>query len=267
MKTLLSCLFLLVGLAGCGFGSHRTRDFPAVGQVTAITVKERDTSNLSPKITDSARISQIVAFVDSHREGWYVPSYGIPVPNESVEFYNGTEFKGSFGVGKNFLETQRDGGFYSQDATPDEVSSFLALLAPTSGSQVARTHNLDGDFKILDSVEQLPASVKDAFATLAHQSQFEMADPGHDFQVTDVITHEGLPSRRLIFAGISDKECFVHYERGGYGHSYYVVVFSTEPSKAAFIWGRALSKPAANISGLRSEILSKYGPPSSNLIY
>ncbi|HEV2422245.1 MAG TPA: hypothetical protein VGS59_11100 [Candidatus Acidoferrales bacterium] len=102
MKTLLSCLFLLVGLTACGFGSHRTRDFPALGQVTAITVKERGTSN--PKITDSARISQMVAFVDSHREGWYVPWYGIPVPDVSVEFYNGTEFKGSFGVGKSFRQ-------------------------------------------------------------------------------------------------------------------------------------------------------------------
>jgi hypothetical protein len=261
------CLLLVIGLAGCGFSSHRTRNFPAVGQVTAITVKGRDASNLPPKITDSARISQIVAFVDSHREGWYVPWYGIPVPSVSVEFYNGTEFKGSFGVGKNFLETQRDGGFYSHDATPGEVGRFLALLAQMSGSQVSGTHNLDGDFKILDSVEKLPASIKTAFAALTHQSQFDMADPGREFQVTDVIMHEGLPSRRLIFAGISDKECFVHYERGGYGHSYYVVVFSTEPSKATFIWGRALPKPAANIAGLRSEILSTYGPPGSNLTY
>jgi hypothetical protein len=267
VKNLLPCLFLSIVLTGCGFSSHRTRNFAAVGQVTAITVKGRDTSNLSQKITDSARISQIIAFVDSHREGWYVPWHGIPVPSVSVEFYKGTDLKGSFGVGKNFLETQRDGGFYSQDATPDEVSSFLALLAPPSSSQVAGGRNLDGDFKILDSVEQLPTSVKDAFAALTHQSRFEMADPGHDFQVTDVIRHEGLPWRRLIFAGISDKECFVHYERGGYGHSYYVVVFSTEPSKAAYIWGRALPKPAANVPELRSEILSKYGPPGSNLIY
>lgn len=267
MKIPLSCLLLLIGLAGCGFGSHRTRDFPALGQVTAITVKDRDTSNLSSKITAPARMSQIIAFVDSRREGWYAPWYGIPVPNVSVEFSNGTEFKGSFGVGKNFLETQRDGGFYSQDATPDEVSSFLALLAPTSGSRVARTHNLDGDFKILDSVEELPASIKTAFAVLTHQSQFEMADPRRDFQVTDVITHEGLPSRRLIFAGISNRECFVHYERGGRGHSYYVVVLSTEPSKARFIWGRALPKPAADIAGLRYAILSPHGPPGSNLTY
>jgi len=270
VKIRLSCLFLVIGLAGCGFGSHRTRPFPGMGQVTAITVRERDTSTLSSKITDSARISQIVAFVDSHREGWYAPWYGIPVPSVSIEFYNGTEFKGSFGVGKNFLEIQRDGGFYSQDATPDEVNRFFALLAPTSGSQVAGTehgHNLDGDFKILTSVEQLPASVKAAFAALTHQSQFEMADPGRDFQVTDVITHEGLPRRRLIFAGISDCDGFIHYEMGGGGHSFYVVVFSKEPFGETFMWGKALPTAAANIAELRSKIRSTYGPPSNSFTY
>ena len=268
MKIRLSCLFLLIELAGCGF--HRTRNFPALGQVTAITVRGSDASNLSAKITDSARISQIVAFADSHRIGWYTPWYGVPVPRVSIEFYEGTEFKGSFGVGKTFLETQRDGGFYSQDATSDEVSTFLALLPPTSGSQVAGIENgpnLDGDFKILSRVEELPESLKMAFAALAHQSQFEMADPGRDFQVTDVITHEGLPRRRLIFAGISDRDCFIQYEMGGRGHSFYVVVFSGGPSEATFMWGKALPTPAANIAEFRSQIHSTYGPPSGSLMH
>lgn len=230
-------------------------------------MKERDASNLSPKITDPARISQIIAFVDSHREGWHAPWYGIPVPSASVEFYDGTEFKGTFGVGKNFLETQRDGGFYSQDAAPGEVNEFLSLLAPMSGSQVAGTHNLDGDFKILDNVEQLPASIKDAFTAIAHEPRFEMADPGHDFQVTDVMTHEGLPRRRLIFAGISDRDCFIHYEMGGRGHSFLVVVFARGPSEARFTWGKALPTPAANIAELRSKVRSKYGPPNGSLTY
>ncbi len=241
-----------------------------MGQVTAIAVRESDASNPSPKITDSARISRIIAFVDSHREGWYTPWYGIPVPGVSIEFYNGTEFKGSFGVGKNFLEIQRDGGFYSQDATSDEVNSFLALLAPTPSSQATGTdnrHDLDGDFKILTSVEQLPASVKTAFAALAHQSKFEMADPSRDFQLTDVITHEGLPRRRLIFAGISDRDCFIHYEMGGYGHSFYVVVFSRASSGATFIWGKALSKPVRDLAELKSAGNDPHDLSKGSLVY
>lgn len=146
--------------------------------------------------------------------------------------------------------------------------TFLLIGLTTPASQVARTehgHNLDDHFKRIDAVEQLPASVKTAFAALTDQSQFEMADPGRHFQATDVITHEGLPRRRLIFAGISDRDCFIHYEMGGRGHSFYVVVFSKEPP--TFLWGKALTMPAANLPELRSKIRSTYGPPSSNLTY
>jgi hypothetical protein len=266
----LSCLFLSIGLTGCGFGSHRARSFPAMGTVSVITVSGSGASTLSPKITEPARISQIISFVDSHRGGWYTPWYGIRVPTVSIEFYNGTEFKGSFGVGKNFLETQRDGGFYSQDATPDELNRFLTFLAPTPASQAASTergHDLGDNFKIVDTVEQLPPSVKTAFAALTHQSQFEMADPGRDFQLTDVITHEGLPRRRLIFAGISDRDCFIHYEMGGYGHSFYVVVFSRASSGATFMWGKALSKPARDLAELRSAANDPHDLSNGSLVY
>ena len=221
-----------------GCSSHPIRNFPALGHVTTINVTDQDASGLSSSITDSAKISQITAFVDSHRSGWYQPWYGVPVPRVSVEFHNGTELEGSFGVGKNFLETQRDGNFYSQDATSDEVDGFLTLLGPTSNSppKAEKENDLDGDFKILTRVEQLPESVKTAFAALMHQPQFEMADPGRDFQVTDVITHQGLPRRRLIFAGLSDRECFIHYETGGRGHSFDLVVFSNAPSGATLVW-------------------------------
>jgi hypothetical protein len=191
------------------------------------------------------------------------------VPGVVIEFYNGTESKGSFGVGENFLETQRDGGFYSQDAAPDEVRSFLGLLAPKSDSQVVGAgngRNLDGDFKILTSVDMLPAQVKSAFTAIVHQSKFEMADPGRDFQLTDVITQEGLPRRRLIFAGISEKNCFLHYEMGGRGHSNYVVYFSRGPSGATFMWGESLTKRASNLTELRLEVYSAHDLPSGNFV-
>lgn len=268
MKTGLSCLFALIILVGCA--DPHTRDFSVLGPVTTINVTGSDASNLSPTITNSRTISQVVDFVDSHRTGWHTPWYGVPVPSVVIEFYNGTEFKGSFGVGKNFLETQRNGGFFSQSAAPDEVRGFLGLLAPKSDSQVARVESgrtLDDDFKILTSVEQLPTQVKSAFAALVHQPGFEMADPGRDFQVTDVITRKGLPRRRLIFAGISDKECFLHYEMGGRGHSYYVVVFSREPSDATLMWGEALPKPTANLAELRLSVYATNGPATSDLTF
>ena len=79
------------------------------------------------KITDPQQVSQIVAFVDSHRTGWTKPWQGIPVPAVTAECFDGTMFKGSFGAGNGFFETQREGGFFSQNASPSELHRFLDL--------------------------------------------------------------------------------------------------------------------------------------------
>lgn len=171
--------------------------------------------------------------------------------------------EGSFGVGKYFLETQRDGGFYSQQASAAAVNTFLGLVLDKPDLQTMKAgnvHHLNGTFKIITTTNLLPAQIKSAFAGLIHDSRFEMADPGQEFQLTDVITREGLPSRRLVFGGLSERECFMHYERGGYSHSYYVVVFSTAPSNTRFLWGEALCNPAKDLPELRSEVSATIGP-------
>lgn len=99
-----------------------------LGQVTSVNVVGHDGSKPFIKVTDPQKVSRIVDFVDSHRTGWIKPPYGIPVPTVSAEFYNGTAFKGSFGAGNAFFETQREGGFFSQSTSSREVHSFLDLL-------------------------------------------------------------------------------------------------------------------------------------------
>lgn len=123
MKVLAS-FFILTALVGC---KGQTRAFPVLGPVTVVTIVGRDGSRPISTISDAQSISQIVAFVDSHRTSWGTPWYGIPVPVLTAEFYNGTDFKGSFGVGENFLETQRDGGFFSQSASAKEIQCFFDL--------------------------------------------------------------------------------------------------------------------------------------------
>ncbi len=56
---------------------------------------------------------------------WRSPWFGIPVPIVEVQFFDGQQGKGSFGVGKDFFETQREGGFFSKGASPSEVASFF----------------------------------------------------------------------------------------------------------------------------------------------
>jgi hypothetical protein len=99
-----------------------------LGQVTSVNVVGHDHSKPFTKVTDPQKVSQIVAFVDSHRTGWIKPWYGIPVPVVTAEFFNGTAFKGSFDAGNAFFETQREGGFFSQSTSSREVHSFLGLL-------------------------------------------------------------------------------------------------------------------------------------------
>ena len=248
--------------AGCGTGG--LRELPVLGSVT--TVKVKFGSHLLLQITDAPAVFQIVAFVDSHRTGWKTPWYGIQVPVATVEFYSGSDFKGSFGVGENFFEAQRNGGFFSHSAAPSEVRRFLDLLEP-AGADVERGRFLDGDFKPVRSVEGVPLRVKAAFAALTRESGFEMADPGQDFQVTDVIVEGKLPRRRMILAGISDTTCFLHYERGGRGHAYYLVVFTTNSSGAMLIWSGSLPEPAATITQLRFLILVSPNLSNSHLAF
>lgn len=57
---------------------------------------------------------------------------------------------------------------------------------------------------------------------------------------TSVVVDRGLPRRRLVFAGVRGDEWFVHYELGGIGHSYCVLLFKVDPqNRLQFVWGGA----------------------------
>jgi len=104
-------------------------------------------------------------------------------------------------------------------------------------------------------MDAMPPRLKEAFEMITGVRQFEMANPGEKYQVTDVITERGLPRRRLLFAGVSDNKWFIQYERGGLGHSYFVVVFSVEPRGAVrFFWGGAGFQGAKDLDDLRKKI-------------
>jgi hypothetical protein len=81
-----------------------------------------------------------------------------------------------------------------------------------------------------------------------------MAEPGQNFQVGDVVLFH-LPWRRLVFGGFSAQRCFIHYEKGGRGHSYYAVLFGlSRDGKATFLWGGAGNGTSQNLEKLRSDI-------------
>jgi hypothetical protein len=103
----------------------------------------------------------------------------------------------------------------------------------------------------------MPKSLKDAFTKVTRDDHFELADPGKKFQETDVITTSGLPRRRLVFAGSCDGRCLIHYERGGIGHSYMLLLFRTDSNGVLqFEWGASLFQRADSVEKLRSTISS-----------
>jgi hypothetical protein len=123
-----------------------------------------------------------------------------------------------------------------------------------STSEVQRF--LDGDFKPIADVRSLPLPVLAAF-TEQGGSRLLMANPGKKFEAADVILDASVPQKRLIFAGVSDNRCFVHFEQGGRAHSY-VLTFFTLPSaeKMTPLWRGYCDKPAANIEELHSKLVS-----------
>src|SRR5262249_32462524 len=132
-----------------------------------------------------------------------------------------------------------------------EPESPVPTSVRTSSPQAP--HILHDDFAVLRTTGAIPQSCKEAFSRFAGDEGFDMADPGQQFQVGDVL-QKGLPRRRLIFAGTSSGKCFVHYEQGGIGHSYYLSVLDISARGPKLLWNAAGIGPAANLQELRSAI-------------
>jgi hypothetical protein len=84
-------------------------------------------------LEDREQIQKIVDFVDNQRSGWGSPWAGVPIPKVVANFYDRESFKGHFGVGPNFFETQREGDFACKDATTEQCLDFLRLISVMKG--------------------------------------------------------------------------------------------------------------------------------------
>ena len=112
---------------GCGGVS-----FPELRGVTKAEVRTKH-NELIKEISDPEQIGRLVAFVNARRVGWSTRLDGIPIPQRVVNFYEGEEFKGHFGWGRDFFEMQRDGrGFFSREADPEEVREFELMVGADS---------------------------------------------------------------------------------------------------------------------------------------
>ena len=135
------------------------------------------------------------------------------------------------------------------------TGSQPAPAAPLSGP--LRTHLAEDRFGIVTSIRGLPLGVRDALQSLFRTGSLDIAEPGAEFQATDVMVKPNLPIRRLVAAGCAnDHHCLVYYERGGIAHTWQAALFQWSPASTRFEWGGAAPGGLATVEDVRKAILS-----------
>ncbi len=140
--------------------------------------------------------------------------------------------------------------------------SLWSTLA--AGSQAApgalpgtlRNYVRDGRFGIVTSIRGLPLGVRHELQTLFGSQTLDIAEPGAQFQATNVIANPKLPIRRLVAAGCTIEYCLVYYERGGSAHTWHVMLFHWTPEATRFEWGGAAPGGLKTIDDVRKAVLS-----------
>jgi hypothetical protein len=142
------------------------------------------------------------------------------------------------------------------------VTGWLAVMVgnqappPAALSAALRAHVKDERFGIVTSIRGLPLGVREGLQTLFGSQSLDIAEPGAEFQATDVIVNPKLPTRRLVAAGCSTDHCLVYYERGGIAHTWEVALFHWTPTATRFEWGGAAPGGLSTIDDVRKAILS-----------
>jgi len=133
--------------------------------------------------------------------------------------------------------------------------SQATASVPLSGT--LRTHIQDGQFGIVTSIRGLPLGVREGLQALFGSPTLDIAEPGAEFQGTDVAVNPRLPIRRLVAAGCStDHYCLVHYMRSGVTHTWHVALFHWTPAATRFEWGGTAPGSLPTIDDVRNAILS-----------
>ena len=140
----------------------------------------------------------------------------------------------------------------------------LILLAVLPGETFAGASRLPEEvrsslgnasaYEIRASVAAIPYSVRVAFAKTRGGESFAMAEPGAEWQLTDVVLKPGLPRRRLETVALSQSFCMLFYELGGRGHSHHVAVFRLQPDRATRVWRAVFDRPIGDAAALLATI-------------
>jgi hypothetical protein len=134
---------------------------------------------------------------------------------------------------------------------------FGSQASPTGPlSEALRAHVKNDRFQTVTSIRGLPLGVRDALQTLFGGSDLDIAEPGAEFQTTDVVSTPKLPIRRLVAAGCSTDHCLVYYEHGGIAHTWQVGLFHWTPAATRLELGGAAPGGLKTVDQVRNAVLS-----------
>jgi hypothetical protein len=107
-------------------------------------------------------------------------------------------------------------------------------------------------FRTVLTTTNLPPSI----VALCADAAGNLAEPGQKWEATDVINDPSLPRKRLIWAAVAGEYYVMHYERGGHGHSFHVLVatLAKGEEKPKVVWrgvGSQLKDYPAFLDALR----------------
>jgi hypothetical protein len=101
------------------------------------------------------------------------------------------------------------------------------------------------------------ANLPSAVVTLCADDNGKLAEPGQEWEATDVIIDSRLPRKRLIWATTDGEYFVIHYERGGIDHSFHILIARLKPgdTNPRVVWrgvGRQLKDYKAFLAALES---------------
>ena len=126
--------------------------------------------------------------------------------------------------------------------------AILIVLFLIPGSVPAMvTHLSDSHRKLLEDMSSLPflkgkAEMPLVVIALCADGDGRLADIGGRWEPTDVISNDGLPRKRLIWAAAKANYFLIHYESGGIVHRFHILLAQTKGSKKADVLWRAVGK-------------------------
>jgi hypothetical protein len=135
------------------------------------------------------------------------------------------------------------------------VAAGVQTPAPAPLSTAVREHLRADALAPMAHVAELPKLVQDALKA-NFSSPTQMADPGQEWQATDVVMNPNLPTRRLISAGCSSDHCLIHYEQGGFAHFYRVLLISVSKTAAKIEWTGMSGGPTTNVAEVQAQVVA-----------